>query len=87
MSGSPIIQNGKFIGAICSNDQQKDILNIWELNEKEKELQQENDRLQNTVERKDAEIAALKRQIEERNIQDKEKELEKQKAKEAKAKK
>ena len=30
-------QNGKFIGAICSNDQQKDILNIWELNEKENE--------------------------------------------------
>ena len=42
-----------------------------------KEKTEENDRLQNTVERKDAEIAALKKQIEERNIQDKEKELEK----------
>ena len=37
-----------------------------------KEKTEENDRLQNTVERKDAEIAALKKQIEERNIQDKE---------------
>lgn len=42
-----------------------------------KEKTEENDRLQNTVERKDAEIAALKRQIEERNIKDQEKEFEK----------
>ena len=46
-----------------------------------KEKIDENDRLQNTVEKKEAEIAALKRQIEERNIQDKEKELEKAKKK------
>lgn len=30
-------QNGKFIGAICTTDQKKDILNIWELNEKDNE--------------------------------------------------
>ena len=41
-----------------------------------KEKTEENDRLQNSVERKDAEIAALKKQIEERNIQDKDKEIE-----------